>query len=61
MNVSRLPEDLPGAEEPAGPSAPYPPPGEADLPQPARVPEPYPPPDEGTPPTPAPDPGRADE
>ncbi len=43
---------------PNEPNAPYPPPGEADLPQPAQVPEPYPPPDEGTPPTPAPDPGR---
>ncbi len=41
---------------PDEPNAPYPPPGEADLPQPAQVPEAYPPPDEGTPPTPAPDP-----
>ena len=49
-----------GPEEPAGPSAPYPPPDEGEPPRPAQVPEPYPPPDEGTPPTPAPDPGRDD-
>ncbi len=74
---TELAERLAGAEErirrarlpvqetlmvtPNEPSAPYPPPGEADLPEPARVPEPYPPPDEGNPPTPAPDPGRPDE
>jgi hypothetical protein len=45
---------------PDEPNPPYPPPGEADLPQPAQVPEPYPPPDEGTPPVPAPDPGRTE-
>lgn len=32
---------------------PYPPPGEADLPEPAVIPEPYPPPDEADPPEPA--------
>jgi len=37
---------------PNEPSAPYPPPGEAEPPTPAIVPEPSPPPDEGTPPTP---------
>ena len=46
---------------PNEPNAPYPPPGEADLPQPAEIPEPYPPPDEGTPPAPAPDPGQPHE
>jgi hypothetical protein len=55
---ARLPVQETIMVTPNEPNAPYPPPGEADLPQPAEVPEPYPPPDEGTPPTPAPDPGR---
>jgi hypothetical protein len=55
---ARLPVQETVMVTPEEPSAPYPPPGEADLPQPAQMPEPYPPPDEGAPPTPAPDPGR---
>lgn len=58
---ARLPVQETIMVTPSEPSPPYPPPGEADLPQPAQVPEPYPPPDEGTPPTPAPDPGGPDE
>jgi hypothetical protein len=60
IREARLPVQDTMMVAPNEPNAPYPPPGEADLPQPATVPEPYPPPDEGTPPTPAPDPGRPD-
>jgi hypothetical protein len=55
---ARLPVQETLMVTPNEPSAPYPPPDEAEPPQPAQVPEPYPPPDEGTPPTPAPDPGQ---
>ncbi len=56
IRLARLPVEDTMMVTPNQPNPPYPPPGEADLPQPAEVPEPYPPPDEGTPPTPAPDP-----
>lgn len=60
IRKARLPVQDTMMVAPNEPSAPYPPPGEADPPQPATVPEAYPPPDEGTPPTPAPDPGQTE-
>jgi hypothetical protein len=56
IQLARLPIQETVMVAPTEPSAPYPPPDEANPPTPAIIPEPSPPPDEATPPAPQPEP-----